>query len=327
MKIKSKKKWYHREETFEVTDWEPKAKPLLNPSSLKKYKRVALQIDGGGIKGVLPAYQAYCIDYHAKSDLADVVTDYYGTSTGSIIVAALYLGVSAQELLRTYIEEGPSIFKNRNMFQIAFNHSLFAPEYLEMVLHRNLSDMTFKQAKTVHPKKATLNIAVVSKLERKTILCNDKNTPDMKIKDAVRASSAAPMFFPPFRYGDQILLDGGTATYNSLLETVTNDFLFRDHLDPGDFYILSLGTGHSIRPKKPTEKQIKKSMKAFMLKQLMFAVMYGREETVSRQAIQFEKLKKSIKIKGMRWNVALEKDLENMSETDNINELIELVDK
>ena len=72
--------------------------------------RRILVIDGGGIKGVIPA----SFLAHIEECLPNTIGQYFdliaGTSTGGIIALALGLGLSARETLAFYEEHGPHIF-------------------------------------------------------------------------------------------------------------------------------------------------------------------------------------------------------------------------
>ena len=69
-----------------------------------------LVIDGGGIKGVVPA----SFLSHLEEVLPDTIAGYFdlvvGTSTGGIIALGLGLGLSANEILSFYANRGPKIF-------------------------------------------------------------------------------------------------------------------------------------------------------------------------------------------------------------------------
>jgi hypothetical protein len=79
--------------------------------------RRILVIDGGGIKGVVPA----SLLAHVEESLQRKVSDYFdlivGTSTGGIIALALGLGLSAQETLAFYETYGPAIFYGNPRFR------------------------------------------------------------------------------------------------------------------------------------------------------------------------------------------------------------------
>ena len=71
-----------------------------------------LSIDGGGIRGILPA--AALTELESKYTGGKSVGDYFdliaGTSTGGIIALGLSLGMPAKTILDIYIDLGPKIF-------------------------------------------------------------------------------------------------------------------------------------------------------------------------------------------------------------------------
>src|SRR5215211_2196105 len=75
-----------------------------------RYVRKVLAIDGGGIRGVLPAALLATVE----DSLGEPVVDYFdlvtGTSTGGIIALGLASGLSAHEILDFYLEHGPGVF-------------------------------------------------------------------------------------------------------------------------------------------------------------------------------------------------------------------------
>src|ERR1700747_136493 len=72
-------------------------------------KRI-LCIDGGGLKGALPAAFLAEIEEATGKRIVDHFDLIAGTSTGGIIAIGLGLGVPAAEILAFYRDCGPSIF-------------------------------------------------------------------------------------------------------------------------------------------------------------------------------------------------------------------------
>jgi uncharacterized protein len=77
-------------------------------------KRI-LSIDGGGIKGVVPA--AFLAQL--EEALGESVTHFFdliaGTSTGGIIALGLGLGMSAADILHFYERLGPAVFAGNRL--------------------------------------------------------------------------------------------------------------------------------------------------------------------------------------------------------------------
>lgn len=71
-----------------------------------------LSIDGGGIRGILPAsilakVETQYLGGKSAGDYFDLIT---GTSTGGIIALGLSIGKTAQSILNLYVNHGKEIF-------------------------------------------------------------------------------------------------------------------------------------------------------------------------------------------------------------------------
>jgi patatin-like phospholipase/acyl hydrolase len=72
--------------------------------------RRILCIDGGGIKGVLPAAFLKTLEEDLEQPIGSYFDLIVGTSTGGILAIGLGLGLSANEILEFYKTSGPVIF-------------------------------------------------------------------------------------------------------------------------------------------------------------------------------------------------------------------------
>ena len=72
-------------------------------------KRI-LSIDGGGIKGVMPAAYLANIEETLGIKVANYFDLIVGTSTGGIIALGLGLGVPPKDILNLYKEQGARVF-------------------------------------------------------------------------------------------------------------------------------------------------------------------------------------------------------------------------
>ena len=69
-----------------------------------------LSLDGGGIRGVFPAAFLARLETHLDHPIGSYFDLIAGTSTGGIIAIGLGLGLSAGDILKLYVEQGPAIF-------------------------------------------------------------------------------------------------------------------------------------------------------------------------------------------------------------------------
>jgi hypothetical protein len=216
-------------------------------STTKKVFKI-LSIDGGGIRGVYPAHILKCISERLEIKIDDHFDMISGTSTGSIIAAALACRVNPEEIVNMYKEHGPAIFtKKRSLWpskiKFAF-HSLYDNTYLVEIL-----TLVFGDKKLGDISKPLILPATdigcggvhVFKSQYSKNFTRDKG---VLLRDAVVASCSAPIYFDPKRVGDYLLADGGLWANNpSLASVIDAHNCLKIALK--DIRVLSLGTGQT----------------------------------------------------------------------------------
>ncbi|HZX96887.1 MAG TPA: patatin-like phospholipase family protein [Myxococcales bacterium] len=218
-----------------------------------------LAIDGGGIRGMIPAAFLDALEQrtgHAVCDLFDYVA---GTSTGGIL--ALGLGVprpgtgapfTARGLMDLYRDEGAHIFSRSLLHRLVALENLNGPKYpadgVDAVLQRYFGGMRLKEART--------NVLVTSYAieERcpfffRSWQAKDAPSHDYDVWQVARSTSAAPTYFPPHRIraGDgatYALIDGGVYANNPALCAWTEA---HDRHPGAEIVVVSLGTGNEQR--------------------------------------------------------------------------------
>jgi hypothetical protein len=188
-----------------------------------KGPRKLLAIDGGGIRGVLSLLilariESLLIAESGRRDyrLADYFDYVAGTSTGGIIAAGVAMGMSVAEILAFYISlirRLKSKFHSEPLAQqlksvFGANTTLDAPEIESLLL------LVMRNATTDSPWPISNNpFAKYNDLAHPA--CNAK----LPLWQLVRASTAAPTYFPPevIDCGGKsfIFVDGGVTMYNN----------------------------------------------------------------------------------------------------------------
>jgi patatin-like phospholipase/acyl hydrolase len=200
-----------------------------------------LAIDGGGIRGLIPALVLAEIETRTGRRMADMVDMIAGTSTGGIIACALARPepLPALEIATLYEEEGPAIFDRSLLKQIASLGGLTDERYsssgLVRVLRRHLGD-TPMSAATVPLLLTTYD----TELRGIHLLRSEGANSGASMVDAAHATSAAPTYFEPVRIGEATLIDGGVFALNPSLCGFAE---VGGKLD----LLLSLGTGEHTR--------------------------------------------------------------------------------
>jgi hypothetical protein len=193
-----------------------------------------LAIDGGGIRGVLSLEVLKQIEHILKvrSGRSDEfrLSDYFdyiaGTSTGAIIAAGLSIGMLVDEIMDFYVEAGAQMFVKANLLRRL--RTKFEDEPLANMLKRvfgadtmlgsdrlrTLLLLVMRNATTDSPWLLSNNpYAKYNELTRSD--CNQ----GLPLWQLVRASTAAPTYFPPevVVVGEHefVFVDGGVTMYNN----------------------------------------------------------------------------------------------------------------
>src|SRR3989442_2059546 len=168
-----------------------------------------LAIDGGGIRGYFSAHVLLRIqqEFDVRFDKAfDLIC---GTSTGSIIAAALATEYPLEEVKKLYENLGKHIFRKVSG---SFGGSLRARydiEGLRSELNKTFGTRTLSETATrlLIPATDIGNGQVhVFKSSYSDDFVRDKN---VRIAEAVLASCAAPTYFAPVYVDPYLLADGG----------------------------------------------------------------------------------------------------------------------
>ncbi|MGA6924078.1 MAG: patatin-like phospholipase family protein [Desulfosarcina sp.] len=234
-------------------------------------KHRLLALDGGGIRGILSlevlARMEEMLAQATGTGEAFRLCHFFdyvaGTSTGAIIAAGLARGMSAAELLSFYRETGPAMFDKQ--FILRRWYALYKSEPLKKELQR-----TFGAETRLTPD--DLQCLLLAVLRNRTTdspwpvssnpqakyneVCRTDCNLRLPLWKIVRASTAAPVFFPPEviqcdpndRLKTFVFVDGGLTPYNNpafLLYRMTTQPGYRLNWADGEqkLLIVSIGTG------------------------------------------------------------------------------------
>jgi uncharacterized protein len=207
-----------------------------------------LAIDGGGIRGLIPALVLAELERRAGRRVFELFDLIAGTSTGGIIACALCAPdpLPASEVVKLYEEEGPEIF-DRSLFQrIRSADGLLDEKYDDAALDRALERfLGHKRLAETNPDLIvpTYDTALPGPYFFKTTKARD--TPasdDFPLSLVARATSAAPTYFEAVEAGDRALVDGGVFAANPAMSAFA-EVLNLEEVSPRDVVLLSLGTG------------------------------------------------------------------------------------
>jgi patatin-like phospholipase/acyl hydrolase len=189
-----------------------------------------LCIDGGGIRGLIPALVLAEIEQRTGRRIADMVDLVAGTSTGGILACGLTRPgpggrplYSAQELAGIYLEEGPKIFR-RSLLKRIFSAEGWVDERYEddglnAALARYLGDASLSGA-LVDLLVTAYDIHDRFAFFFRSARARGNPAYDFPLVRVARATSAAPTYFEPAEVTDVAgartypLIDGGVYAVN-----------------------------------------------------------------------------------------------------------------
>lgn len=212
-----------------------------------------LSIDGGGIRGIIPAAFLTAIETCAGKPVSDLFDLIAGTSTGGILAAALTVPdargrpkYAAAEVRALYFEHGGAIFHRSPLRKAATLGGLarprYAPDALDRALQQYMGEARLHQT-TSEILVTAYDMASATPWFFKTSFARHNRRPadDPFLWQVARATASAPTYFPPLSLGKLCLVDGGVFASNPALcayAQARNMFpLEREML------LVSLGTG------------------------------------------------------------------------------------
>ncbi len=178
-----------------------------------------LSVEGGGIRGIIPAIILAEIESRTKKPISQIFDLMAGTSTGGIIVAGLCksnkLQYSANDLVELYQEYGAYIFQSsfwRKSIASWLSGSQYSYRNMEFILNKYFGESTMAD---VASNLLLTSYDIHNSCEFFFKSWKEKN---IKLKDALRATTAAPTYFTPKRLKisqtERVLIDGGVFANN-----------------------------------------------------------------------------------------------------------------
>ena len=231
-------------------------------------KRI-LALDGGGIRGMIAVEILKEIEELLREETCGnkdfVLADYFdyisGTSTGAIIAAALSLGWSVDKIHNFYIKSGEQMFDKASLLK-KFKYQYEDEALKEMLMKEFGSDTTLGSDKL-----RTLLMMVMrnATTDSPWPVCNNPGAKynsrkrddcnlELPLWQLVRASTAAPVYFPPEKVPigkhNFVFVDGGITTYNNpsfqtFLMATLGPYNLGWETGEDKLLIVSIGTGTS----------------------------------------------------------------------------------
>jgi patatin-like phospholipase/acyl hydrolase len=205
-----------------------------------------LSIDGGGIRGIIPALVLCHLEQRTGRPVAGLFDLVAGTSTGGILATALTRpdAPPASEVLELYRTEGPADLPPLAAQADHLGRGILDEKHDDAVLNEVLG----RYLGTGRLSEATTKVLVTAyDLQSRSpyLFKSWRAELDGRLTDVARATSAAPTYFEPWPVGPLVLVDGGVFATNPAMCAFAEA---RRLQDDAPSLVLSLGTGELTRP-------------------------------------------------------------------------------
>lgn len=262
--------------------------------------RKLLALDGGGIRGLISVEVLAAIEKEFRRDrgddfrLADEFDYVAGTSTGAIIATCVALGMTVDQIRKFYLDSGRDMFDKASLlrrFRTKYEDAKLAAQLQKVIGEdttlgsdalRTLLLIVMRNATTDSPWPLSNNPnAMYNGAERRAqgLACNL----DLPLWQLVRASTAAPTYFPPEAInaggpGDFLMVDGGVTMYNNpaflvFLMATMEPYHLEWPTGTDKMLVVSIGTGTS--PKANQDLQPEDMNLLFNASSIPSALMYA----------------------------------------------------
>jgi hypothetical protein len=215
--------------------------------------RRILSIDGGGIRGIIPASTLAALEQQLGRPVRECFDFVAGTSTGALISAALAAGVPATRIVDTYVQRAGEIFTPAKFFagikRLIVGY-MYDPANIRKVLESELGtarNWTLNDS----PVRLLLTAKGIDTHPWYFVQDNPKNaqtTGKLRLVDCAVASSAAPTYFSSWtiQIGGRsvVLVDGAVGVTGNPVYQACVEAFYYDNFTPDDTRVVSLGTGY-----------------------------------------------------------------------------------
>ena len=258
-----------------------------------------LSIDGGGIRGIIPAMLLAEIEGRTGRRIAEMFDLVAGTSTGGILALGLTKPgqdnkpeYSAKKLIELYETEGGKIFSIPVWHRIHSGWGLADEKYLST----GIDEVALKYFGDVRLAQAFKEVLITAYeieergpwfFKRRHARDENREGDNFLMRDIARATSAAPTYFEPLQlewgpHGQRAFIDGGIHSNNPAMCAYVE--ARKVYPEENDFLVVSLGTGEPTR-KMPYE-EVKGWGLALWAQPILNVVFDGVSDTVDYQLLE-----------------------------------------
>ena len=200
-----------------------------------------LALEGGGLKGIFAAATLAGLEADFGTRIVDHFDLITGTSTGGLIALGLGSGLSAQDVVDFYLDEGRKIFPTSRRRRLRRLRRPYDPAPLRSALVSKFGDRTLADSAV------RLAIPSFDQTSNDVYLFRTPHHPNLRrdrrerLVDVALATTAAPTFLPAHHLDGLRLIDGGVWANNPTMVGVV-EALATCAVPQEQVHVLTVGT-------------------------------------------------------------------------------------
>jgi patatin-like phospholipase/acyl hydrolase len=219
--------------------------------------KTILSIDGGGIRGIIPALVLAKIEKETGKSISHLFDLIAGTSTGGILALALTRDkgnkkpmYSAGDLAELYEQRGKEIFYRSLWKGVSSVGGLADEKYSQEGLEKILDEYFNNDILSTSLTDVLITSYDIQNREPHFFKSWRSEWKSVEMRHVARATSAAPTYFEPSLVpvggGMRALIDGGVFINNPCVSAYAE--CKRRYPEETEYIVVSIGTGELVRP-------------------------------------------------------------------------------
>ena len=185
-----------------------------------------LSLDGGGVRGIVAAKMLANIEKQINQPLNKYFDLIVGTSTGSIVAAAIATGRNSEEIVEFFQNKSSSIFPYQSLFSLEripllLKYGISAPKYSDNNLIKVLQGVFGDTRLFDIATSPRLLIVSYDTIERNPIIFKswrpDKPYGNVPLWEVCVSSASAPTYFPAHKLDKRVISNVKDASINTII--------------------------------------------------------------------------------------------------------------
>ncbi|UJR12816.1 hypothetical protein I4U23_016989 [Adineta vaga] len=212
-----------------------------------------LSIDGGGIRGLIPAVWMSELERRTGLSSSSMFHMMAGTSTGAIVTACLSLPdlssirrprYRAADIVELYTLHSDKVFARTSRWENLFGlKAIYEEKGKKDLFEEYFKGIRLSQAITELIITTVNSGSSATELFRQSDGLKDPSR-NHKLSDILMCTTAAPTYFPPYKLSNSVFVDGGVQANNPTMIAYAE--ACAKNINRDNIFILSLGTGDYV---------------------------------------------------------------------------------